>query len=71
MNYTSLEEKAKEKDEEILQLKLKLDKLQKEIDFANNVIQLKDKPMFKKHTCSLKRQKWQHTKRGRVEADGK
>ena len=49
MNYSSLEEKAKEKDEEILQLKLKLDKLQKEIDFANNVIQLKEADVQEAH----------------------
>ena len=42
MNYTSLEKNAKEKDDEISQLKAKLDKLKKEMDFANNVIQLKE-----------------------------
>ena len=64
MNYTSLEENAKEKDDEISQLKAKLDKLQKEMDFANNVIQLKE-AMFKKHTCSLKRQKMAECKERR------
>ena len=42
MNYTSLEKNAKEKDDEISQLQAKLDKLKKEMDFANNVIQLKE-----------------------------